>query len=204
MNTPENLKIGLHGSRPALLDPHGNPVFLAPRNVVFLHEFERIVNEVFENTPDSNEREYDAGYAEGVRDGENDAESNMRAEIGFHANDLRDAAWKLREHIETKEGDQCFEALLKLIDKLGLLLHPGDMSPEMLEQLLADPVFRPRGGWSERAEEWTDANVTGSWREVFKLREKAILARELELERAEVMALTAELEALRAGTPPEI
>ena len=76
------------------------------------------------------------------------------------------------------------------------------MSPEILEQLLADPVFRPRGGWSERAEEWTDANVTGSWREVFKLRENAILARELE--RAEVMALTAELEALRAGKPPEI
>lgn len=81
---------------------------------MILHEFERIVNEVFENTPDSNEREYDAGYAEGVRDGENDAESNMRAEIGFHANDLRDAAWKLREHIETKEGDQCFEALVNL------------------------------------------------------------------------------------------
>lgn len=82
------------------------------------------------------------------------------------------------------------------------------MSPEILEQLLADPFFRPRGGWSERAEEWTEAKYTGSWREVFKLREKAAkvrqLAEEVAGERAEVMALTAELEALRAGKPPEI
>jgi len=79
------------------------------------------------------------------------------------------------------------------------------MSPEMLELLLADPTFRPRGGWSERAEEWSDANQQGDWRTFFALKRadakaKALKA-ELEGERQEVVDLTAEVEVLRRKQP---
>lgn len=79
------------------------------------------------------------------------------------------------------------------------------MSPEMLELLLADPILRPRGGWSERAEEWTDANQQGDWRTVYALRKSEAkskaLKSELDGERQEVLGLTAEVEVLRRRQP---
>jgi hypothetical protein len=75
----------------------------------------------------------------------------------------------------------------------------------MLELLLADTTLRPRGGWSERAEEWTDANQQGDWRTVYALRKseskEAALKAELEGERQEVLDLTAEVEVLRRKQP---
>lgn len=79
------------------------------------------------------------------------------------------------------------------------------MSPEMLELLLADPTLRPSRGWSERAEEWTDANQQGDWRTFYALKradDKATaLKADLEGERQEVLDLTAEVEVLRRKQP---
>lgn len=82
------------------------------------------------------------------------------------------------------------------------------MSPEMLELLLADPTLRPRGGWSERAEEWTEAKYTGTWHTVYALKradaKAAALKAELEGERQEVVDLTAEVEVLRRKDGPDV
>jgi len=81
------------------------------------------------------------------------------------------------------------------------------MSPEMLEMLLADPRFRPPGGFSRMAEEWTEANMTGDWRTVYALKSKEgelkKWKREAEGERAEAMKLTAELAARDAAAAPK-
>lgn len=79
------------------------------------------------------------------------------------------------------------------------------MSPEMLELLLADTNLRPSRGWSERAEEWTEAKYTGTWHTVYALKradaKATALKAELEGERQEVVDLTAEVEVLRRKQP---
>lgn len=81
------------------------------------------------------------------------------------------------------------------------------MSKEMLELLLSDPHFRPIGGWSRRAEDFTDAN-SADWRTEYALRScqrrSERLSKELAQERAEVADLQAECEALRAQMRPSV
>jgi hypothetical protein len=79
------------------------------------------------------------------------------------------------------------------------------MSPEMLELLLADTTLRPQGGWSAKAEEWTEARMSASWYTTYDLaktqRKLAKATAELEGERQEVVDLTAEVEVLRRKQP---
>lgn len=82
------------------------------------------------------------------------------------------------------------------------------MSEEMLELLLSDPQLRPEGGWSARAEEWTEHRMTANWYTSSALassrREVSRLKVELAGERQEVIDLTAECEALRSAMGPDV
>ncbi len=77
-----------------------------------------------------------------------------------------------------------------------------------VEDLLADPNLRPSGGWSTRAEAWTDFNHRDPWRDgetawrerVRRLEaelDAELLFAALEGERARARRLEAELRQLR-------